>query len=73
MNLHEDTELPGLAYRPVPDAKQVAKSMELVLGAVRKVEGEDRKYYRAYIVVFRRGTHASLLDRSRPDSKQIMR
>lgn len=34
-----EAELPGLAYRPVPDAKQVAKSMELVLGAVHKVEG----------------------------------
>lgn len=43
MKLHENTELfeelPGLAYRPVPDAALVAKSMEQVLDAVRKVEG----------------------------------
>ena len=34
-----EEELPGLAYRPVPDAALVAKSMAQVLDAVRKVEG----------------------------------
>ena len=33
-----DVELPGLAYRPVPEAPLVAKSMVQVLDVVRKVE-----------------------------------
>ena len=34
-----ESELPGLAYRPVPDAAIVAGSMAQVLDVVRKVEG----------------------------------
>jgi predicted nucleotidyltransferase component of viral defense system len=34
-----EAELPGLAYRPVPDAAIVAGSMAQVLDVVRKVEG----------------------------------
>lgn len=34
-----EAELPGLAYRPVPDAAIVAESIAQVLDVVRKVEG----------------------------------
>ena len=38
-----EAEMPGLAYRPVPEATVVAESMAQVLEVVRKVEGNKKQ------------------------------